>query len=108
MAEEIRERAARGRPTASTVLRRGCASCTTSRCRRSSNANFDRPLDLVRPLGPALELMRLGGLRRLGRTIGVGSTTSDCSRLFSFQALYAGLAPYEALALYAVITYMDT
>ena len=29
-------------------------------------------------------------------------------RLFSFQAMYAGLAPYEALALYAVITYMDT
>jgi phytoene desaturase len=29
-------------------------------------------------------------------------------RLFSFQAMYAGLAPYEALALFAVITYMDT
>ena len=29
-------------------------------------------------------------------------------RLFSFQSMYAGLAPYEALALYAVITYMDT
>ena len=29
-------------------------------------------------------------------------------RLFSFQSLYAGLAPHKALALYAVITYMDT
>ena len=29
-------------------------------------------------------------------------------RIFSFQAMYAGLAPYEALAIYAVITYMDT
>ena len=29
-------------------------------------------------------------------------------RLFSFQALYAGLDPLRALALYAVITYMDT
>jgi phytoene desaturase len=29
-------------------------------------------------------------------------------RVFSFQALYAGLAPDSALALYAVITYMDS
>jgi len=29
-------------------------------------------------------------------------------RLFSFQAMYAGLAPDSALALYAVITYMDS
>ena len=29
-------------------------------------------------------------------------------RIFSFQAMYAGVAPYEALALYAVITYMDS
>ena len=28
-------------------------------------------------------------------------------RLFSFQAMYAGLAPAHALAIYAVITYMD-
>jgi phytoene desaturase len=28
-------------------------------------------------------------------------------RLFSFQAMYAGLAPAQALAIYAVITYMD-
>jgi phytoene desaturase len=29
-------------------------------------------------------------------------------RIFSFQAMYAGLAPYEALAIYCVITYMDS
>ena len=28
-------------------------------------------------------------------------------RIFSFQSMYAGLAPYEALAIYCVITYMD-
>ena len=28
-------------------------------------------------------------------------------RLFTFQAMYAGLAPADALAIYAVITYMD-
>ena len=29
-------------------------------------------------------------------------------RIFGFQAMYAGVAPHEALALYSVITYMDT
>ena len=28
--------------------------------------------------------------------------------MFGFQAMYAGVAPHDALALYAVITYMDT
>ena len=28
--------------------------------------------------------------------------------MFSFQAMYAGLSPYDALALYAVIAYMDS
>jgi len=29
-------------------------------------------------------------------------------RVFSFQAMYAGLSPYDALAIYAVISYMDS
>src|SRR5260370_28518893 len=29
-------------------------------------------------------------------------------RIFSFQSMYAGLARYEALAIYCVITYMDS
>ena len=29
-------------------------------------------------------------------------------RVFSFQAMYAGLSPYQALAIYAVIAYMDS
>ncbi len=70
--------------------------------------NYDSPLDLVRPLGPALDLVRLGAFGRLGRAVARGSSpTTACGGIFSFQALYAGLAPYEALALYAVITYMD-
>ena len=70
--------------------------------------NFDGPLDLVRPLGPAIELLRLGALRKLGGTVTRAFDDERLRRLFSFQALYAGLAPYEALAIYAVITYMDT
>ena len=28
--------------------------------------------------------------------------------MFTFQAMYAGLSPYDALAIYAVIAYMDS
>jgi phytoene desaturase len=70
--------------------------------------NFDSPLDLARPLGPALRLLRLGGLRRLSTKVGSFFDDERLQRLFSFQSMYAGLAPYEALAVYCVITYMDS
>ena len=70
--------------------------------------NFDSPLDLARPLGPALHLLRLGGFRRLAAKVGDFVSDERLRRLFSFQSMYAGLAPYEALAVFGVITYMDT
>lgn len=70
--------------------------------------NFDRPTDLLRPPGALLRLVRLGGLRRLGSVVRSYFDDPRLQRLFSFQALYAGLSPLEALATYAVITYMDS
>jgi phytoene desaturase len=69
--------------------------------------NYDSPADLARPLAPALELVRLGAFGRLARTVGRRFDDERLVRLFTFQSLYAGLAPMEALAVYAVITYMD-
>jgi phytoene desaturase len=70
--------------------------------------NWRSPLDLARPLGPAMELVRLGGFRRLDAQVRRFFSDERLVRLFSFQALYAGVAPTEALAVFAVITYMDT
>lgn len=70
--------------------------------------NFDSPLDLARPLGPALKLLRLGGLRRLSAKISDYFADERLQRVFGFQSLYAGVAPYEALAVYCIITYMDS
>jgi phytoene desaturase len=70
--------------------------------------NFDGPRDLASPLKPALELVRLGAFRKLSKVVGRFFDDERLQRIFSFQAMYAGLAPYQALALYAVITYMDT
>ena len=69
--------------------------------------NYDSPLDLVRPLTPALRLLQLGAFGKLAHKVSRFFGDERLQRLFSFQALYAGLAPQRALALFAVITYMD-
>ncbi|GAB3146556.1 phytoene desaturase family protein [Amycolatopsis stemonae] len=69
-------------------------------------ANFDSPLGLLSP-GLA-RLVALGGFRRLDNRIGAFLTDERLKRVFTFQALYAGESPMRALALYAVISYMDT
>ena len=69
-------------------------------------ANFDSPLSL---LTPALaRLAALGAFRRLDPAIGRFITDERLRRVFSFQSLYAGESPQHALAIYAVIAYMDT
>ncbi|MBF6357245.1 phytoene desaturase [Nocardia higoensis] len=75
------------------------------------DADFDSPLDMVRtPAKRAalLDLVRLGGFGSLGARIDRLLTDRRLSRLFTFQALYAGMAPADALAVYAVIPHMDT
>lgn len=70
--------------------------------------NFDSPLDLLSRPAAAARLLRLGGFGRLGPAVRRRFTDDRLVRLFTFQAMYAGLAPEDALALYAVITYMDS
>jgi phytoene desaturase len=72
------------------------------------DANFDSVLDLARPVRAAAEILRLGGLRKLSTVVRRFFDDERLRRIFSFQSMYAGLAPYEALAIYAVITYMDS
>ncbi len=72
------------------------------------DANLDSPLDLVKPWRDGLSLLRLGGFGRLDRKVASFFDDQRLQQIFSFQSMYAGLAPYEALALYAVITYMDS
>lgn len=69
--------------------------------------NFDSVLGLLANPAAAARLVRLGGFGRLEKAVQHRLTDPRLVRLFTFQAMYAGLAPAEALALYAVITYMD-
>jgi phytoene desaturase len=67
--------------------------------------NLDGPRDLIQR--EALTLLRLGGLRRLEPKVSQFLKDERLQRIFSFQAMYAGLAPQQALAIYAVISYLD-
>jgi len=70
--------------------------------------NYSSPLDLMRSPATAARLLRLGGLGGLGAAVDRFFTDDRLTRIFSFQALYAGIAPAKARAVLAVITYMDT
>lgn len=72
------------------------------------DTNFDSLAGALRPWRATIDLIRAGGLRRLDRKIASFFDDERLRRVFSFQSMAAGVAPHRALALYSVITYMDT
>ncbi|MFZ4584455.1 MAG: phytoene desaturase family protein [Acidimicrobiia bacterium] len=70
--------------------------------------DFNSPFDLMRSPAAALRLVRLGAFKKLAPTVASYFDDERVQRIFSFQSMYAGLSPMEALAVYSVITYMDT
>ncbi len=68
--------------------------------------NIDSPLDLLTK--DLARLVALGGFRKLAPKVEQYLNDPRTQRVYSFQAMYAGLSPYDALALYAVIAYMDS
>ncbi len=69
-------------------------------------ANFDSPVSLLTP--QLARLAAIGGFRRWDRAVRRFVSDERLRRVFTFQSLYAGVPPQRALALYAVIAYMDT
>ncbi len=67
--------------------------------------NLDSPLDLVGP--ELIALARRGGFGRLSTHVNRFFADDRLRRLFSFQALYAGVSPFRAIAAYAVIAQLD-
>jgi phytoene desaturase len=68
--------------------------------------NLDSPADLL--TANLLRLVAAGAFRRLQTKVDQFFTDPRTRRIFSFQAMYAGLAPHDALAIYAVIPYLDS
>ncbi len=75
---------------------------------RFIDTNYGSPIELLRRWRAVLDLIRLGGFGGLDGKVAEFFEDPRLRRMFSFQSMYAGLAPKEALALYSVITYMDT
>ena len=74
--------------------------------RQFIDRNLDSPLDLATP--SLARLVGLGGLRRLAPKVASYLKDERLQRIFTFQSMYAGLSPYDALAIYAVISFMDS
>ena len=68
--------------------------------------NIDSPFDLLTP--NLAKLLSIGGFRKLAPKVEEYLKDPRTQRIYSFQAMYAGLSPYDALAIYAVIAYMDS
>jgi phytoene desaturase len=67
--------------------------------------NFDSPLDL--PRASLAKLVAMGGFRRLAPKAAGYFRDERLRRIFTFQSMYVGRSPYDALALYAVVAYLD-
>ncbi|WP_328454119.1 MULTISPECIES: phytoene desaturase family protein [unclassified Amycolatopsis] len=106
MADAVRAFAGPAEAAGYLRLRRWLTRLYTAEFDRFVASNIDSPLGLVsRDLA---RLAALGGFRRLEPRISSFLGDERLRRVFTFQALYAGESPMRALALYAVISYMDT
>ncbi|WP_149259939.1 NAD(P)/FAD-dependent oxidoreductase [Actinomadura sp. K4S16] len=71
------------------------------------DADMTRLRGMARPYA-LLKLAAAGGFRRLDRFVASQLTDERLVRAHTFQALYVGLPPHKALAIYAVVAHMDT
>ncbi len=68
--------------------------------------NIDSPLNLLTP--NLAKLIAIGGFKRLAPKVNEFLKDPRTQKVYSFQAMYAGVSPQQALAIYAVIAYMDS
>ncbi|MCV7230742.1 phytoene desaturase family protein [Mycolicibacterium komossense] len=106
MFDEIERFAGRGEADAYLELRAWLTKLYATEFDGFIGANFDSPLSLLTP--QLAKLVAMGGFRRWEKVIRRFLSDERLLRVFTFQALYAGVPPQSALAVYAVIAYMDT
>ncbi len=70
--------------------------------------DFQSLASLLRQPAALARLAAAGGFGRLQPAVDRFFDDPRLQRLFSFQAMYAGMSPMRALAMYSVITYLDT
>ena len=68
--------------------------------------NYDRITDLANP-SAALRLIQTGAYQNLFAQVGSYFKTDKLRKAFSFHSMFLGLSPFDALAMYSLITYAD-
>jgi phytoene desaturase len=69
--------------------------------------NFASPLDLMKSPLSLLRLVSMGAFRKMENQVREFIMDERLISMSTFQALYAGVTPHEALAVYCIISYMD-
>ena len=111
MAAEVRRTCGAAEADRYLNLRHWLAQIYTAAYGEFMDTNFDSPLDMVRiraKRAALRDLVRLGAFGRLGPQVDRMLHDPKLARLFTFQALYAGTSPAQALAVYGTIPHMDT
>jgi phytoene desaturase len=68
--------------------------------------NYDRITDLANPTA-ALRLIETGAYQKLYAQAGKYFKTDKLRKAFTFHSMFLGLSPFDALAMYSLITYAD-
>lgn len=68
--------------------------------------NYDHITDLANPLA-GLRLVQTSAYRNLYEQVGKYFRTDKLRKAFSFHSMFLGLSPFDALAMYSLITYAD-
>lgn len=106
MAAEIRQLCGPAAAAGYTAMARWLHRLYRYQMRDFIDRNVDSPFGLLTP--NLARLVAAGGFGRLAPAVGRYLKDERTRRVFTFQSMYAGRSPYDALALFAVISYMDT
>ncbi len=68
--------------------------------------NYDHLTDLMNPVA-GLRLLRTQSQQRLYKHVGHYFKSDKLRKAFSFHSMFLGLSPFDALAMYCLITYAD-
>ena len=68
--------------------------------------NYDHITDLANPHG-RVRLLQTGAYQNLYGQVGKYFKTDKLRKAFSFHSMFLGLSPFDALAMYSLITYAD-
>lgn len=69
--------------------------------------NFDKLSEFI-SVRSGSQLLKKRGLSKLWNFVGYYFKDERLKQLFSFQSMYLGVSPYEAPAIYSVVSYMET